>query len=75
MEDLFSPEFWESFKSRKGTGQRQGQALFNTAEEFYPTETHKITGTIYDPFYNDGNIVLFFERLVELLTAPPRKKH
>lgn len=75
MQNLFGPEFWESVKTRKAEGQRQGQAIFNAAEQFYPAETNQLSGTLYDPFYNDANVFAFFERLLELLTAPPRKKN
>lgn len=68
MEELFSPEFWAVVSSKQREGQRKGQAVFNTAADFFPTESRKLSGTFADPFYHDYRIEAFLTGIVEYLT-------
>lgn len=44
---------------------REGQFVFNRASELYGDSLARSVG--YDPFYNDGNIILFMEALTRAL--------
>lgn len=67
-EALYGPEFWAVVASKQREGQRKGQAVFNTAADFFPAETRAVN-SLYDPFYRDENVSPFLERLTELLTT------
>jgi hypothetical protein len=68
MEDLYSPEFWAIVASKVREGQRKGQAVFNTAAEFHHKEAGELTGTVFDPFYQDAKVSAFLEKLADILT-------
>ena len=46
---------------------RAGQIAFNDFAEKYPELVDKITGTIYDPFYDDSKITIFYQKVNTLL--------
>ena len=46
---------------------RYGQSLYNAAYKYVPTLCEKITGTIKDPFYNNGSIDMFMDAVYEYL--------
>ena len=68
MEDLFPPEFWTLVRAKQRQGQRYGQAVANTAFYFWPTHSRMLDGSLYDPFYRDGRVPEFLERLADILT-------
>lgn len=39
---------------------RMGQALMSSLHKFYPELYNEITGTQFDPFYNDKRIIDFW---------------
>lgn len=43
---------------------RRGQARFNALYELYPTVAEAVRGTTADPFYDDGKIPVFEERIL-----------
>ena len=51
------------------SGQRLGQAYFNSLEEHRPDISAKIRCTINDPFYNDNKLEDFFKKVEELWTT------
>jgi hypothetical protein len=61
------PVFWEAVRNRQANGHRYGQAVFNTAVEFFPKEVRQLNGTDVDPFYNDGRVKDFLVALANLL--------
>lgn len=68
MEDLFPRVFWLMVADRQKSGQRYGQAVFNTAHFLYYEEARRLTGSLFDPFYGDDKVPAFLERLADLLT-------
>lgn len=68
--DLMGADFWNEVRQAKLRGQREGQAVFNTACEFYGQYASNLTGTSCDPFYRDENIGAFLEKVVEMATRP-----
>ena len=46
---------------------REGQKAFNNFAEKYPELVNQITGTEYDPFYDDSKIYIFYQRVNTLL--------
>lgn len=48
---------------RMDRGQRYGQAVFNVLYEHFPVEVERFRGSLVDPFYEDGNVEPFLERL------------
>lgn len=46
---------------------RYGQSLYNTAYKYVPVLCEKITGTVKDPFYNNGSIDMFMDSIYEYL--------
>jgi hypothetical protein len=45
---------------------RKGQALYNLLSVQRPDIGRQIVGTNADPFYDDGHINMFYERVAEL---------
>lgn len=59
-------DFWKEVAQRQASGQRLGQAVFNTAAEKHPYAARLITASENDCFYRDEKIPLFlpeFEKL------------
>lgn len=48
---------------------RKGQAYMNALHNFAPEVASQITNTEYDPFYTDGNLYVFLQKVEELLNA------
>ena len=46
---------------------REGQSLYNAAYKYVPTVCEKVTGTVKDPFYNNGSIDMFMDSIYEYL--------
>jgi hypothetical protein len=51
------------------SGQRLGQAYFNSLCEHRPDISEQIRCTINDPFYNDNKLDDFFKKVEELWTT------
>jgi hypothetical protein len=48
---------------------RMGQAYFNALFMLRPNIAKEISGTDYDPFYQDDKLPVFLTKVEELLTA------
>ena len=46
--------------------QRQGQAYYNSLHAHRPDIAYSLTGTVFDPFYNNARLPAFFEKVEEL---------
>ncbi len=46
---------------------REGQSLYNAAYKYVPVLCEKVTGTVKDPFYNNGSIEMFMDAIYEYL--------
>lgn len=46
---------------------REGQSLYNAAYKYVPVLCEKVTGTVKDPFYNNGSIEMFMDSIYEYL--------
>lgn len=46
---------------------REGQSLYNAAYKYVPIVCEKVTGTVKDPFYNNGSINMFMDTVYEYL--------
>jgi len=47
---------------------RPGQITFNGLADLRPDLAEKITGTSADPFYNDGNLEAFWDKVTEIIS-------
>lgn len=63
--------FWIGVSYRQEVeGQRFGQAVFNTADYFWPQHVRPLAGSSYDPFYNDSKVLEFLTVVLERITRP-----
>ena len=69
MRTIFSAEFWQMVREKEKEGQRNGQAVFNTAVHFWPETARRFSSTTYDPFYRDERVDIFLERVADHLTG------
>jgi hypothetical protein len=51
-------------------GQRFGQAVFNTADYYWPKHVRPLAGSSYDPFHNDDRVDQFLIVVIERVTNP-----
>lgn len=52
--------------ARKETGQRLGQAYFNSLSDYRPDITSQLCDTDYDPFFDDQILARFLCKVGEL---------
>lgn len=45
---------------------RRGQIAFNELFETDPTIANSIRGSEFDPFYDDGKLEVFYEKIAEI---------
>jgi len=68
---FFPQAFWDTTDFRISEGQRYGQAVFDTAVQFYE-EAEQLAGSSVDCFHRDENVESFLISLTDLLTTPKR---
>jgi hypothetical protein len=63
LEWAYGADARTAFVERVRTGQRAGQAFMNTLAVFDANGYNRLTGTLHDPFHQDGRLPMALDKL------------